>query len=114
LKVVVRSNVVPRRDIHFGAKRMPHDTGFPLLRPLHNDCATQIHRQKSFRDPHVLGRTFRSLKDFFLDFEPLATLCRGLLLRKNNNISVKVPFNWGQTLFTLIIKKYVFNHLGAM
>ncbi len=22
--------------------------------------------------------TFRSLKDFFLDFEPLATLCKGL------------------------------------
>jgi hypothetical protein len=47
-------------------------------RPLHNYCTTQIHRQKSFRDPHVLLPILRSLEDFFVDFEPVVTTRRDL------------------------------------
>ncbi len=49
------------------------------MRPLHNDCATQILRQKSFRDPHV-RRVHSGRSRIFLDFEPLATLRRALVM----------------------------------
>jgi hypothetical protein len=37
-----------------------------LTRPLRNDCAIQIHRQKSFRDPHVTCAYVPVAQGFFL------------------------------------------------
>jgi hypothetical protein len=41
---------------------------------LHERCAAQAGREKSSRNPHVLVRTLRSFKVFFVDVEPFAAL----------------------------------------